>query len=306
MLIDRLNKEILKKRSPIAVGLDPRWDLIPTEICEKNIQLYGETFKAVAESIVEFNKGIVDAVREHAFVFKPQIAFYEQYGVEGLEAYKRTCDYIREMDGIVIGDIKRGDIGSTSEAYATAFLGRTTIGSSSYKAFDSDFVTVNPYLGDDCIAPFINEVDQNDKGIFVLVKTSNPSSGQLQDLYIGNTTVYERISEWVDHWGQKRVGETGYSSIGAVVGATYPEELKKLRQKMPNALFLVPGYGAQGGGAKDIIDAFDRNGLGALVNNSRGILYAYKKSGQGYKKAAYEAVLDMKTSIESELNRKFK
>lgn len=306
MLIDRLNKEIVKRKSPIVVGLDPRWDLIPDDIRNRNLMAHGESFRAVAESILEFNKGIVDSVIDEAFIFKPQIAFYEQYGMEGMEAYQKTCEYIKAMNGVVIGDIKRGDIGSTSEAYARAFLGKTVIGNTTYRAFESDFVTVNPYLGEDCINPFIQEVDQEDKGIFVLVKTSNPSSGQLQDLYIGNTRVYERISEWVNGWGTGRIGESGYSPIGAVVGATYPEELKNLRQKMPNALFLVPGYGAQGGGAEDIIEAFDNQGLGALINNSRGILYAYMKTGKDYKKAANEAVVEMKTSIEMALNRKFK
>lgn len=303
MLIDHLNARIIKDKSPIVVGLDPRWDLIPEAIKHENLKAYGETFKAVAESILHFNKGIIDAVMESAFVFKPQIAFYEQYGIEGIEAYYKTCQYVKEVGGIVIGDIKRGDIGSTSEAYAIAHLGETTIGNRSLKAFDSDFVTINPYLGSDCIAPFLNQCQTHDKGVFVLVKTSNPSSGELQDLFVGNTRIYERIADWVHGWSIKTTGNSGYSSVGAVVGATYPEELKRLREKMPNSIFLVPGYGAQGGGAKDVVEAFDSNGLGALINNSRGILYAYRKTGENYQIAAKKAANEMKASIVLELER---
>lgn len=301
MLSDRLIGEIIKKESPIVVGLDPRLDMIPEEITKKHFKAYGETLKAVSESIIEFNRGIIDAVAPLVPAVKPQIAFYEQYGIEGLIAYQDACKYARENGLIVVGDVKRGDIGSTSKAYSIAHLGKTVVGSQNISTFEVDFATINPYLGDDCMQEFMEEIKLYDKGIFILVKTSNKTSGQIQDLEVSGEKVYERVASMVNHWSEKHYGSSGYSSIGAVVGATYPEELELLRKKMPRAMFLVPGYGAQGGGARDILGAFDNEGLGALINNSRGILYAYVKHGGDYKSAAEKATIDMKIAISKEL-----
>jgi orotidine-5'-phosphate decarboxylase len=301
MLSDRLIGEIIKKESPIVVGLDPRLDMIPEEITKKHFNTYGETLKAVSESIIEFNRGIIDAVTPHVPAVKPQIAFYEQYGIEGLIAYQDACKYARENGLIVVGDVKRGDIGSTSKAYSIAHLGKTIVGTQKISTFEVDFATVNPYLGDDCMQEFMEEIELYDKGIFILVKTSNKTSGQIQDLDVSGEKVYEKVARMVNHWSEKNFGNSGYSSIGAVVGATYPAELEILRKKMPRAMFLVPGYGAQGGGARDIIGAFDKDGLGALINNSRGILYAYVKEGGDYKRAAEKATIDMKLAIAKEV-----
>lgn len=302
MLSDRLISEIIKKESPIVVGLDPRLDMIPEEIRNKHFKIYGETLKAVSECIIEFNRGIIDAITPHVPAVKPQIAFYEQYGIEGLIAYQDACMYAKENGLIVVGDVKRGDIGSTSKAYSIAHLGKTIVGSNKFSTFEVDFATINPYLGDDCMQEFMEEIDLYDKGIFILVKTSNKTSGQLQDLVVSGEMVYEKAASMVNHWSEKHYGNSGYSAIGAVVGATYPEELKALRKKMSRAIFLVPGYGAQGGGAKDIIGAFDKEGLGALINNSRGILYAYMKKGGDYKSAAERATMEMKMAISKEMN----
>lgn len=300
-LADRLLKAIIEKRSPIVVGLDPRFESIPHHITGKAIEKHGYTLRAVSEAIIEFNRGIIDAIYDLVPCVKPQIAFYEQYGIEGLIAYKDACDYAKLKGLMVIADVKRGDIGSTSKAYADAFIGQVKVGNEIFTPFYSDFATVNPYLGDDCLKEFTQNIEAYHKGVFVLVKTSNPTSGQLQDLLVGDDTVYDKVAELVNAWNEKICGNMGYSPVGAVVGATYPEELEKLRRKMPKALFLVPGYGAQGGGAKDVLGAFNADGLGAIVNNSRGILYAYEKSNLSYEKAAREATLKMRDDINSAL-----
>lgn len=302
MFIDRLISKILEKDSRVVVGLDPRLEQMPKDLVEKYICEYGETFEAVGKIFYEFNKCIIDNVADIVPAVKPQIAFYEAYGIEGLKAYRDTCEYARSKGLLIVGDVKRGDIGSTSKAYSTAFLGRTIIGSSESSAFYSDSITINPYLGDDCMDEFIGDVDKYEKGIFVLVKTSNPSSNQIQDISSEGKTIYERVAEMVNNKSEKRVGKYGYSSIGAVVGATYPEMLKELRDIMPTAYFLVPGYGAQGAGAKDIKDSLDNKGLGALINSSRGIIFAYKKDaykGLSYGKAARQAAIDMRDDINS-------
>lgn len=303
MLSDKLIKMIIEKRSPIVVGLDPRLENLPKEIVEKHFLEDGETFKAAAESIIEFNKGVIDAVYDLVPAVKPQIAFYEQYGLEGLRAYQETCEYAKSKGLIVIADIKRGDIGSTSKAYSIAHLGKTKIGNSYHSAFEADFATVNPYLGNDCMKEFMEEVKAYDKGLFILVKTSNETSGQIQDLQVDKEKVYEKVAEIVNTWNEKIYGEMGYSQIGAVVGATYPEELELLRKKMPKAIFLVPGYGAQGGGANDVLGAFNADGLGALVNSSRGIIFAFEKMGLHYQEAARKATLEMQTAINDALEK---
>ena len=282
----------IKATSPICVGLDPRFDQIPQHIREE-----GPTPGA---AFFEFNKGIIDAVEDLVPIVKPQIAFYEMFGLDGLAALTRTIEYAKEKGLLVLMDAKRNDIGSTAEAYAHTYLDE--IGD-----FACDALTVNAYLGYDGIKPFTESCEKHDKGLFVLVKTSNPSSGDVQDRKVDESgqSIAELMGHLVDSWGQDTIGESGYSSIGAVVGATYPEEAQKLRQIMPNAIFLVPGYGAQGGGAKDVKPCFNEDGLGAIINNSRGIIFAYEKmqdfGPEQYDEAAREAVMAMKADLESVL-----
>ncbi len=308
-MIDLLIDKIKKTNAPIVVGLDPMMKFVPDYIKEKCFAEYGETPEGAAEAVFEYNKGIVDAVYDLIPAVKPQIAMYEQFGIPGLVAYKRTVDYCKEKGLIVIGDIKRGDIGSTSEAYAVGHLGKVSIGSKSYAGFDEDFATVNPYLGSDGINPFVKVCNECDKGIFVLVKTSNPSSGELQDLKVDNRPIYEIMGEKVDEWGKMSMGSK-YSNVGAVVGATYPEQGKALRKIMPNTFILVPGYGAQGGKGKDLIHFFNEDGLGAIINSSRGIIAAYQQEKyasfgeKAYADASRQAVVDMIQDISEALNSK--
>lgn len=306
MISDQLIKAIKAKKSPIVVGLDPRFENIPENIKSKHLALHGNTFKAVAEAIIEFNRGIIDAISDIVPAVKPQVAFYEQYGIEGMIAYKDACDYAASKGLIVVADVKRGDIGSTSKAYSNAHLGRTEVNGVTISAFEADYATINPYLGNDCMSEFMEDIKHYNKGIFVLVKTSNKTSGQLQDLKVDDETVYEKVAEIVNGWNEEFCGDSGYSPIGAVVGATYPEELESLRRKMPKAILLVPGYGAQGGGAKDVIGAFNEDGLGAIINNSRGIIFAYQKSKSEYGVAAREATLKMRDEINALLEEQGK
>ena len=305
-MINRLVKEIQKKNAPIVVGLDPTMKFIPGHIKDASFSVYGETLQGAGEAIWQFNKGIVDAVYDLIPAVKPQIAMYEQFGIEGLIAYKKTVDYCKSKGLLVIGDIKRGDIGSTSTAYAVGHLGRVSVGSETYAPFDEDFATVNPYLGTDGVKPFIDVCKEEKKGIFVLVKTSNPSSGEFQDRILAdgdNRPLYEIVGEKVAQWGSDCMGES-YSYVGAVVGATYPEMGKVLRNIMPKSFILVPGYGAQGGKGADLVHFFNEDGLGAIVNSSRGIIAAYqsdkysdKFSERDYADAARAAVEDMKADI---------
>lgn len=304
-MIDQLVKNIKKTEAPIVVGLDPMLSYVPEAIVEKAVKEHGETLEAAGAAIWEYNKGIVDAVYDLIPAVKPQIAMYEQFGIPGLEAFKKTVDYCKEKGLVVIGDIKRGDIGSTSTAYAIGHLGKVQIGSKKLAGFDEDFVTVNPYLGTDGVKPFVDVCKEEKKGIFVLVKTSNPSSGEFQDQKIDGKPLYEIVGEHVDKWGSDCVGESGYSYVGAVVGATYPEMGKVLRKVMPKSYILVPGYGAQGGTAADLKPYFNEDGLGAIVNSSRGIICAYKQEkytsfgAEAYADASRQAVLDMKADIAS-------
>ena len=297
-MIKKLIDKIKKTNAPVVVGLDPMLSYVPSFIQKKAFDEYGETLKGAAEAIFEYNKGIVDAICDIVPAVKPQIAMYEQFGVEGVIAFKNTVDYCREKGLIVIGDVKRGDIGSTSAAYAVGHLGKVTVGSRTYSGFDEDFATVNPYLGTDGIKPFVDVCKENDKGIFILVKTSNPSSGELQDKIVEGKPLYETVGEYVNEWGKDTIDE-GYSNVGAVVGATYPEQGKILRKLMPNTFILVPGYGAQGGCGKDLVHFFNEDGLGAIVNSSRGMICAYKKDEyskygeEGYAEASRQASLDM-------------
>ena len=275
-MINKLINKIQKTKAPIVVGLDPMLSYVPEHIQKKAFDEFGETLEGAAEAIWQFNKEIVDKTYDLIPAVKPQIAMYEQFGIEGLKAYKKTVDYCKSKDLVVIGDIKRGDIGSTSAAYATGHLGKVQVGSKTYAGFDEDFATVNPYLGSDGVKPFIDVCKQEKKGLFILVKTSNPSSGEFQDQLINGKTLYEMVGEKVAQWGEDHMGDS-YSYIGAVVGATYPEQGEILRKVMPKSFILVPGYGAQGGKGKDLVHFFNEDGLGAIVNSSRGIIAAYKQ-----------------------------
>ena len=277
LMINKLINKIQKTKAPIVVGLDPMLSYVPEHIQKKAFAEYGETLEGAAEAIWQFNKEIVDKIYDLIPAVKPQIAMYEQFGIEGLKAYKKTVDYCKSKDLVVIGDIKRGDIGSTSAAYAVGHLGKVQVGSKTYAGFDEDFATVNPYLGSDGVKPFIDVCKQENKGLFILVKTSNPSSGEFQDQKIDGKPLYELVGEKVAQWGEEHMGESGYSYVGAVVGATYPEQGEILRKVMPKSFILVPGYGAQGGKGKDLVHFFNEDGLGAIVNSSRGIIAAYKQ-----------------------------
>lgn len=275
-MINKLVEKIQKTHAPIVVGLDPMLNYVPEHVQKAAYAQYGETLEGAAEAIWQFNKEIIDKTYDLIPAVKPQIAMYEQFGIPGMIAYEKTVRYAQEKDLVVIGDIKRGDIGSTSAAYAVGHLGKVQVGSHSYSGFHEDFATVNPYLGSDGIKPFIDVCKEEKKGLFILVKTSNPSSGEFQDQLIDGKPLYELVGEKVAAWGEEHMGDQ-YSYIGAVVGATYPEMGKVLRKVMPKSFILVPGYGAQGGKGKDLVHFFDEDGLGAIVNSSRGIIAAYKQ-----------------------------
>ena len=301
-MINKLVEKIKKTNAPIVVGLDPTLKMIPTCLMQQAIVEHGESLEAAGAAIWQFNKGIVDAVADLIPAVKPQIAMYEQFGIPGMQAYERTVQYCKEKGLVVIGDIKRGDIGSTSEAYAIGHLGKVTIGNTVCRGFDEDFATVNPYLGSDGVNPFIKICEEEKKGLFILVKTSNPSSGEFQDQMIGEKTLYQMVGEKVAQWADAFMGDS-YSYIGAVVGATYPEIGKVMREVMPKSYILVPGYGAQGGKGKDLVHFFNKDGLGAIVNSSRGIIAAYQQEKyasygeQAYADASRAAVLEMKEDI---------
>jgi len=303
-MIEKLVERIKKLEAPIVVGLDPTLNFVPGFLLDKAINEKGETLEAEADAIFEFNKKIVDAVYDLIPAVKPQIAMYEQFGIPGLMAYKQTVDYCHEKGLLVIGDAKRGDIGSTSTAYAIGHLGKVKIGSTEIAPIDTDFLTINPYMGSDSVVPFVEECKKYDKGLFILVKTSNPSSGEFQDQKVGKKAVYELVGKKVDEWGAELV-RNGYSDVGAVVGATYPEMGEVLREIMPKAYILVPGYGAQGGTAAELKPFFNKDGLGAIVNSSRGIIAAFKQEkyaeygAEGFAEAARAAVIDMKNDIAS-------
>ena len=301
--IDRLINKIKETNNPTIMGLDPRFDMIPKCVTDK----YEKTLEGVSKAILEYNKALIDETCDIIPAVKPQIAFYEMFGIPGMEAFKETCKYAKEKGMIVIADIKRGDIGSTAQGYSNAFLGKTKIGDKEESIFDVDFVTVNPYMGTDCVKPFIEDCKKYDKGIFILVKTSNPSSGELQDLKLENgQEVYMQVANLVEKWGEDLIGEYGYSSIAAVVGATYPEQLEQIRKEAPHTYFLIPGYGAQGGKANDIALGFDKNGLGGIVNASRSLMCAYKSElwkdefkEEEYAKATRAEALRMKEELQA-------
>lgn len=306
-MIQKLAEKIKKSHAPICVGLDPMLSYIPEHILKKAYGEFGETLEGAAEAVWQYNKAIIDATYDLIPAVKPQVAMYEQFGIEGLKVFKKTIEYCHEKDLVVIGDVKRGDIGSTSAAYAAGHLGKVQVGSQAYSAFDEDFITVNPYLGTDGVKPFIDVCKEEKKGIFILVKTSNPSSGEFQDRLIDGRPLYEWVGEMVAKWGEAHMGDS-YSYIGAVVGATYPETGKILRKIMPKSFILVPGYGAQGATGADLAHFFQEDGLGAIVNSSRGIIAAYKQEkyqqfgSKNFADASRQAVVDMKTDIEGALS----
>lgn len=301
MSLDRLIEKIAKLQNPTVAGLDPKLDCIPGFIREKAFREYGETLEGAAAAVLEFNKGIIDALCGIVPAVKPQCAYYELYGWQGMKALHDTVLYAREKEMFVILDGKRNDIGSTMEAYASAHLGGTAVGGETMEAFGGDALTVNGYLGSDGVEPLFKSCRERDKGIFVLVKTSNPSSGELQDRRLETgETLYRTVGGYCEQWGKKLPGNYGYSGVGAVVGATYPEQLRELRGLLPHTFFLVPGYGAQGGGADDVAPAFDENGLGAVVNASRSILCAWKNRGaaeEEFARAAAEEAVRMRDAI---------
>lgn len=300
-MMDILIDKIIEKKNPTVAGLDPKLDYIPETILKSSFEKYGETFSGAADAIFNFNKELIDALCDVVPAVKPQSAYYEMYGIEGIKCLKKTIDYAKEKGLYVILDAKRGDIGATSEAYANAYLGKTRLSENAEAAFDADSLTVNPYLGTDGVKPFVDRAAENDKSIFVLVKTSNQSSGELQDLVCDGKPIYEHMANLVRSWSKGSIGRHGYSNIGVVVGATYPEQAEKIREIIPHTYFLVPGYGAQGGKAKDIAKSFGSDGLGAIVNASRSIMCAYKKDGGSVGEAARKEAIRMRDDIMSAL-----
>jgi len=304
-IIDVLIEKIAEFDNPTVVGLDPKIDYTPSFLLEEACEEFGKTPKAVAEAFYRFNVGLMDAFCDIVPAVKPQVAMYEQYGTAGIEAYIKTIKYAKQKGFIVIGDVKRGDIASTAEAYSDGHIGRVSIGENSEEIFGSDFITINPYLGYDSIEPYIGNCEKYSKGLFVLVKTSNPNSGEIQDIVAKDgETVYEKVGKLVGKWGESLIGKHGFSSIGAVVGATHPEQGSALRKKLPNTFFLVPGYGAQGATVSDLAGCFNQDGIGAIVNSSRGIIAAFKNAKyktdfkeNDYAQAARQAAIDMREDL---------
>jgi orotidine-5'-phosphate decarboxylase len=300
MAFDKLIERIVETQNPTVVGLDPKPEYIPDFIKAQALAKHGETLKAAASAFWKFNKGLIDAIHEVVPAVKPQLAFYEMLGVDGINAFKKTCEHARARGMVVIADGKRNDIGSTAEGYAAAYLGRVQVGAKEYEPFPVDALTVNAYLGSDGITPFLDACKKYNKGIFVLVKTSNPSSGELQDKLIENIPVYEVMGNLCAGWGEKLMGRHGYSAVGAVIGATYPEQIKEMRGKLPHTFFLIPGYGAQGGKADDLKAAFDSRGLGGIVNSSRAVMCAWQKekcNEKDYAQAALREVIRMRDEL---------
>ncbi len=304
MSVDLLVQKIKEKGNPSVAGLDPVVDYVPEYIRKKAYEQYGQNLKGACEAIWEFNKGLIDALYDVVPAVKPQSAFYEMYGLCGEEILHRTIKYAQEKGLYIILDVKRNDIGSTAEAYSKAYLGKTVIDGVECEACGVECVTVNPYLGTDGVLPFVKDCKEYDKAIFALVKTSNPSSGELQDLLTGDEHIYEKVAQCVNTWNADTIGKSGYGAVGAVVGATYPEQAQVLRKLMPKSYFLVPGYGAQGGGAQGVKPCFNEDGLGAIVNSSRGIMCAYKKGDwkeEQFAEAARAEAIRMKEDITSVL-----
>lgn len=304
MSVDLLVEKIKEKGNPSVAGLDPKLDYVPEYIKQKAYAEYGKNLKGASEAIWEYNKGLIDAIYDVVPAVKPQSAFYEMYGLHGEEVMHRTISYAKEKGLYVILDVKRNDIGTTAEAYSKAYLGKVDIDGEECDACPVDCITVNPFPGSDGVKPFIEDCKKYDKAIFTLVKMSNPSSGELQDLISDGEHIYEKIAKNVNVWNSDAIGKSGYGAVGAVVGATYPEQAQVLRKLMPKSYFLVPGYGAQGGGAEGVKPCFNSDGLGAIVNSSRGIMCAYKKGDykeEQFAEAAREEAIRMKNDLISVL-----
>ena len=300
MSFERLQDRICELKNPTVAGLDPKLEYIPAYILEKNFKEYGETVRGAVEAIYEYNVGLIDALYDIVPAVKPQSAFYERFGYEGVEVLKRTVDYAKSRGLYVIMDAKRGDIGSTAEGYSDAYLGTVKIGETEVEPFGCDCLTINAYLGSDGINPFIKDCVARDRAVFALVKTSNPSSGELQNVDAGDRKVYNIVGDLLEELGKDTIDKYGYNCVGAVTGATYPEEIQDLRARLPHTFFLVPGYGAQGGKAEDVAHAFDEKGHGAIVNSSRGIICAWKKTdsdGHNFGEAARAAAIAMKEDL---------
>ncbi len=300
MSIDRLIEKIRRLRNPTVAGLDARLEYIPQQITNKNLELYGKSLKAAAESVYDFNVGLIDALYDIVPAVKPQSAYYELLGSEGISVLKRTIDYARQKGMYVITDAKRNDIGTTASAYAEAYFGTVNVGGEEIEPFGSDSLTINPYLGSDGISPFLKYCVEYDKSIFVLAKTSNKTSYEIQEMVAGDRPLYRVVASYIERWGTSCMGMYGFSNVGAVVGATHPRQLKELRELHPSTFFLVPGYGAQGAGAADVEFAFNREGHGAIINSSRGIMCAWQQKGDDGKlfaEAARDSALDMRKEL---------
>lgn len=305
MSFDRLIEKIIEMKNPTVVGLDPRLEYIPEFVKKPYFEADGQTLKSASKAIFKFNQMIIDEICDVVPAIKPQAAYYEMYGYQGMKTLVKTIQYAQIKGMFVMTDGKRNDIGATMEAYTSAHLGEVKVGENTFEPFGADALTVNGYLGTDGIEPLLKVCKEKDKGIFVLVKTSNKSSGELQDRLIDGVPVYAIMGDMCENWGKDQIGRYGYSSVGAVVGATYPQQLTELRQRLPHTMFLVPGYGAQGGGAEGLKGAFDERGLGAIVNSSRAVMCAYKKEGcdeRDFAKAARREVIRMKDDITSYTN----
>ncbi len=300
MSFERLQDQIREMKNPTVAGLDPKLEYVPSFIVEEKIKEYGQTMRGAVEAIYDYNVGLIDALCDIVPAVKPQSAFYERFGYEGVEVLKRTVDYAKSKGMYVIMDAKRGDIGSTAEGYSDAYLGAVKIGDTEVEPFGCDCLTINAYLGSDGINPFIKDCVARDRAVFALVKTSNPSSGELQNIVAGDRKVYNVVGDLLERLGKDTVDKYGYTCVGAVTGATYPTEIRDLRRRLQKTFFLVPGYSAQGGKAEDVQHAFDEYGHGAIVNSSRGIICAWQKTGKDGKDfadAARAAAIAMKDDL---------
>ena len=306
--MDVLIEKIKECDNPTVIGVDTRYDMVPECVRKK----YSTNLKGMCSAMLEYSKALIDATYDIIPAVKLQSAYFEMYGVEGIKLYKEMIDYCKEKGMVVMADVKRGDIGSTSAGYSRAYLGKNMIDEKEQAIFDVDFATVNPYMGSDCVMPFVEDCKKYDKGIFVLVKTSNKSSGEIQDVKAEDgEEIYKKVAKLVNTWGSELIGENGYSSVSAVVGATYPKQLQELRELMPHSYFLIPGYGAQGGKAKDIALGFDKNGLGGIVNATRSLMCAYKSdlwkdkfAEEDYAKATRAEAIRMRDELNSAIKSK--
>ncbi len=304
-MIDQLIGSIEKLQNPTVVGLDPRLGFVPEPIKEEAFEKYGKTLKGASRAFYQFNKEIIDEIKDIVPAVKPQVAMYEQFGYEGIKAYMDTIQYAKDRGLIVIGDVKRGDIASTAKAYSDGHIGLADIEGEKIEVFKEDFITLSPYLGYDSIEPYVKDLNERNKGLFILVKTSNPNSKEIQNLPVEGELLYERVAKLLKTWGEAAMGDLGYSRMGAVVGATHPKDAETIRKILPDTFFLVPGYGAQGATAEDLIPNFNKGGRGAIINSSRGIIAAYKNEKyqkdfepKDFAKAARAAALDMKIDLQ--------